>query len=777
MINRSNYKFATSLLPAIVLVGSSALTLWLWDNARQNARRELAAHFRFNVSEISSRIQQNITIYEQLLRSGKGLFSASETVSREEFRQYADELLLQDRYAGIQGLGFALAIPEPQKEAHIAAVRAQGFPDYTIHPLGKRDLYTSIIYLEPFRDENLRAFGYDMYSELTRRSAMVYARDTGKPAISGKVSLVQYTGDKESIGFLMYLPVYEKNLRTDTLESRRKNLYGWVYAPFRMRSFMAKLEAEYKDTFNIGIYDSQPDPSRLLYSSTATQNQTGLLDNETTLHLPGRNWVVRISPSKAFFQKYHDQRPTIILTTGIGLSILLAGLIWLLAQGRARALQMANRITTNLRESEFRWKYALEGAGDGVWDWNIATGEAIYSKRWKDMLGYGEDEVDGRTVEWERLLHPEDKESAQKTVSDYLEGKIPEYGQEFRMQHKNGSWIWILTRGMVVERDEQGVPLRFIGTHTDISRLKNIESALLQSEERFRFSFETAAIGMALVSNDGHWLKVNRSLCIMLGMTEEELLSKTFQELTHPDDLQRDQELVNRLLAGEIEHYHMQKRYFHQQGHIIWANLSVSVVKDANGVPIHLVLQIEDITERKKHQEEMTHLAFHDALTNLPNRRVIMDRLNHAASRAQRNNHLISVLFIDVDHFKKINDTYGHAFGDEVLLLVSARLKASIRKFDTLGRQGGDEFVIILTEIRSRQDVLTVANKIMQVFEQPVTIKSQAIRIGLSMGIAIYDANLPGNSDNMDELMKKADIALYEAKAAGRNGFSIYSDA
>lgn len=295
--------------------------------------------------------------------------------------------------------------------------------------------------------------------------------------------------------------------------------------------------------------------------------------------------------------------------------------------------------------------------------------------------------------------------------------------------------------------------------------------ALKQSEERFRNSFETAAIGMALVGTDGSWLKVNRSLCDMLGMSENYLLSRTFQDITHPDDLDVDLHHVAELLEGKKDHYHMEKRYFHRDGHIIWINLSVSIVRDANRQPVHLVSQIEDITERKAREEKIKHLAYHDSLTGLPNRRIVIDRLSQAMLRAQRNQHPMAVFFIDMDHFKTINDTYGHDAGDGILSAISHELGSCIRKTDTLGRLGGDEFIIVLSDIKTMEDALLVASKIIEETQKPFLIQGHHIRIGLSIGIAMYK---PDSNDTTDELLKKADIALYDVKASGRNGIRVY---
>ena len=295
-----------------------------------------------------------------------------------------------------------------------------------------------------------------------------------------------------------------------------------------------------------------------------------------------------------------------------------------------------------------------------------------------------------------------------------------------------------------------------------------------ESENRFRLSFDYAAIGMGLVDLNGRWLKVNRSLCLMLGMTEEELLASTFQDITHPDDLEIDLKHVNDLLMGVVDNYQMEKRYFDKSGNIIWINLSASVVRDKNKSPVHFVAQIEDITQRKEQEAKIAHFAYHDTLTNLPNRRLLVDRLNQALFRAKRDKCIISVIFLDIDYFKNINDTFGHDIGDIVIKMTAEKLGSCIRSTDTLGRQSGDEFIIILTDLKHRDDAIHVAENIVKSFSSPLQINSQLIPVTLSLGISIFES---GSTDSTIDLMKKADMALYEAKAAGRNGFRLFENA
>jgi diguanylate cyclase (GGDEF)-like protein/PAS domain S-box-containing protein len=460
-----------------------------------------------------------------------------------------------------------------------------------------------------------------------------------------------------------------------------------------------------------------------------------------------------------------------LLVAGLAGSLLLTLLVWSLAAGRSFANARLDTVAAELIKTEFRWKSALEGAGDGVWDWDTRTDEVIYSQRWKEMLQYKDDEIINKLSEWHRLLHPEDKAAVMAALDDCVSGRSSSLNLEMRLLARMGDWHWILLRGAAVSNNTEGRALRVIGTNTDISTQKHIELALLESDRRFRGAFEHAAVGMALMDMNGRWLQVNKALCQMSGYSESELLSKTYQEMTHPDDHKLDSEFTRKLYLGEIDHYHMEKRYFRNDGETINTLISVSLVRDLQEKPVHYVLQVQDISARKRLEQQVQHQATHDELTGLPNRRLLYDRLLQAINQCRRHQRFMAVMFIDIDHFKSINDTYGHDFGDEVLRQTSMRLQHCIRETDTLARQGGDEFVAVLTEIATPQGVGRVASAIAQAMLVPLLTNAGERIITLSIGIAVF---YPDSEDTVQVLLKKADTSLCEVKRAGRNAYRIY---
>lgn len=370
-------------LPLLVFAISLIVVHQLWQDARQNAMQDLQADFDSHVHEAVIRVERRMAAYEQVLRGVRGLFAASISVERDEFHAYANMLRLEESYPGIRGVGFSLIVPPQQKQQHIDAIRKQGFPDYTIHPEGAREIYTSVIYLEPFDERNRRAFGYDMYSDLehprdgdiapgVRRAAMERARDSGKVAlsgravISGKVRLLMEmeTDKRTQAGFLMYLPVYKNGAPLETLAERRANIVGWVYAPFRMDDLMNGILAEHADGLDIEIYDGDEVSDRALMHDSSRRDAgiSPLFRTMLSLNIVDHKWTMVIHSLPAFEARLDWEKPQIIAITGIGIGLLLTLFVWLLARDQQRTLQTAKY----LAENEARLKEMFEYLNSGV---------------------------------------------------------------------------------------------------------------------------------------------------------------------------------------------------------------------------------------------------------------------------------------------------------------------------------------------------------------------------------------------------------------------------
>jgi CHASE1-domain containing sensor protein len=339
---------------ALMMVGTIVLSWFI----NQSAENERLNAFQEEVNLIESATINRSNIYINALRSGVGVFESSDEVTREEWASFVGSLNLQDNFPGIQGFGFAESIPATEKENHEAEIRDQGFPEYEIRPDGIREEYTSITLLEPFDERNKQAFGFDMFSEETRREAMRAARDTGEPSMSGRVTLVQEIDTDVQAGFLIYLPLYKKNAVIDTPEQRADALEGYVYAPFRAENFMTGLlRSDRESLVNFALFDGQVEDysvNDLLFDSAEGEgdyNPDNPYYERREISIGGRIWtLIAVARPELTTTTAATSAPYVMFILGTLFSLIVSILLSFYANSRQRALAMAESMTDDLRK-------------------------------------------------------------------------------------------------------------------------------------------------------------------------------------------------------------------------------------------------------------------------------------------------------------------------------------------------------------------------------------------------------------------------------------------
>jgi diguanylate cyclase (GGDEF)-like protein len=501
-------------LPWLVLALMLGVTWFAWDHERQTTRRALHSQFDFALRETVSRIEQRVQGYEQMLRGVQSLFSTTHWLNRKALHDYVESLQLDANFSGAQTIGVVEWVPQPLKANHLARMRSAGFVNYSIDPVGQRDVYAPIVQREPYVGRNRADPGSDLWLDPVRRLAMERARDSGLVAVSGKVELKVDANRLAPPGFIMYLPVYAQGLPRDNVIQRRAHLLGWVYVAFHMSDFMASLYGSQSPGLTVTMYDgTDTSAGALMYHSDTDAAVADGIHAETIsakeyMVVAGHNWTLSLRTQNTFEGRYGRSMDTEIAVGGLVLSLVLALLVWLMIHGRSRALQLAATMT-----------------------------------------------------------------------------------------------------------------------------------------------------------------------------------------------------------------------------------------------------------------EELRHMAQHDPLTGLPNRALFNDRLNRELERSKRQDGRFAMVFVDIDYFKLINDRFGHAEGDKVLKRVAQQLQGSVRAADTVGRIGGDEFVVLLAQLGESDSVLSLAEKLRQSLKQPFLMGGHEQSISCSIGVAMYPR------DGMDPigLTKCADDAMYRAKQDGRD--------
>ena len=320
-------------------------TLFTYNIVEQRAKEE----FESVCTEIEIKIETRLQAHVLMLQAGTAYFSVSDTVTRSEWKEFIDRSRVDKNLPGTQGVGFSIIIPPSQLEQHIKRIQQEGFPEYKVYPSGKRDIYTSIIYLEPFSGRNLRAFGYDMFSQPTRRKAMEFSRDYNMPALSGKVDLVQETDQDIQSGTLMYVPLYKRNMSVNTIEERRNAIKGWVYSPYRMDDLMqgilGRWDYDELSRIHMKVYDDNLNDSSLLYDSQKNDPENHFSSLLRTLTLPvdfnGKKWFLSFEQSRhnSFFNGF----VLIVFVSGITITILLYLLMLTFSKVANRSVQIKNK--------------------------------------------------------------------------------------------------------------------------------------------------------------------------------------------------------------------------------------------------------------------------------------------------------------------------------------------------------------------------------------------------------------------------------------------------
>ncbi|MBX2862492.1 MAG: EAL domain-containing protein [Leptolyngbyaceae cyanobacterium MAG.088] len=425
-----------------------------------------------------------------------------------------------------------------------------------------------------------------------------------------------------------------------------------------------------------------------------------------------------------------------------------------------------------LRISEQRFRQAIEIAPFPIMI-HAEDGEVLHINRtWTELTGYTQKDVP-TTQAWAQLVYGDN--------ADYIlkNGIAPKYN--FSTHTEDGTLAIINTANdkqliwkfstAPLEQLPDGRQVA-ISIAVDITESRQTQLALKDSEERYRSIYNQAAVGLANGTLDGKFIDVNPQFCQMLGYSREELLAKSIIEITHPDDRNQFKVVTESLFLNEIPYIFHEKRYLRKDGSFFWSSTGVSIVRDAQGNSRHTLAVIQDISDRIKAEKQLKHDAFHDELTGLPNRSLLIERLELALKRTKRYpESQLAVLFLDLDNFKLVNDSLGHLVGDKLLLAISTKLKLIIRETDLAARIGGDEFVVLLEEISDLSEAVMVAERILEVLKIPVSIADRELFPGVSIGIALSSQN---HHYKASELLRDADVAMYWAKHSGRGQYVIF---
>lgn len=424
------------------------------------------------------------------------------------------------------------------------------------------------------------------------------------------------------------------------------------------------------------------------------------------------------------------------------------------------------------KEDRLRFNELAEGLPQLTWTC-LPNGHCDFlNRRWceytgvamEDQLGFG----------WLEQVHPDDRDYLHKAWLNAVETGN-ELFAVFRIRRHDGEYRWFDTRA-TPQKNEQGEVVRWLGSNTDITDVELTRQALANSEQLFQAVFEHAPLGMMLVDLKGKIIKINPAFLQLLGyenqiffVEDREPMPDKFNELIATED--RDSTLfqLEKLRAATISFAQFETRFINRNGHSVPTLTSAAFISKFDNEPCYL-LQVHDLSERKRYEAQLIKMAHYDALTGLGNRAKLNEEIEFLIKKAHRSAAPFAVLFGDLDHFKEVNDSLGHEAGDQLLKIVARRLQKSLRHEDSVCRLGGDEFVILLQDVTKFEAVVSVADKLIKKIKKPIKIGTHRVQVGLTLGVALH----PTDGNDAKTLLRNADSALYEAKARGRGTYQLY---
>ncbi len=598
-------RHAAWLVLGACLALAAVSALYLQSNVERDEERE----FVTLCTDVQHAIEARLEGHARVLASGAALFDASDAVSRGEWHAYTGRLRIEQQLPGVQGIGYVQLIPRADLGQHVEAVRAEGFPDYAVKPAGDRDAYSSIIYLEPFSGRNLRAFGYDMLSEPTRRDAMEQARDTDAAALSGKVILVLETDEAVQAGTLMYVPVYRRGEPYATVAERRAAITGWVYSPYRMTDLLDDILCgrDLRETqhLDLQVFDGeQAQPGSLLYRRAGTDDEgrpttAAYFHHQLPVDFNGHRWTLTFAgPHGGVFAARHAV-VWFALAGGVIVALLLSALVLVLQNARLEAQRMAEALTRDLKESELSYRNQFAANSSVMLLVNPDDGAIVDANDAAlAFYGYTREQLLSMDASGINTLPAE---KVRQVLADIVPGRANRY----QMQHR-------LADGSVRDVEVAASRIHSAGRtllHAivqDITARRQAEEALTQTSERLSLAIRAGGVGIwdyDLVTGRLVW---DDEMYRLYGIAEHEFTDayETWLNGVHPEDRSASDAAVQAAIRGEKE-YNTEFRVVHPDGAVRIIRALGIVQRDDDGRALRIIGTNWDTTAQKEADASM----------------------------------------------------------------------------------------------------------------------------------------------------------------------------
>ena len=781
----------------LVLALGLVISLAAWRFTEQRVGGEAETKFHHEVAQAVGALDRRFQDNVNLLIGLRGLFEASDQVDRDDFKLYLSGFNLAHSYSGIRLVSFVHYVQLADKPAFERSVRRdrsvdlRGYPDFRIKPPGVRDEYMVVTFIEPFSG-NERALGFDLFSEPPRRPSVERTRDSGQATASEPIWLA--ADPQKQISLALRVPVYRRGLPVSTVAQRRAAFLGVVSSAIHVDDLVVGLLGrQLGSDFDLVIHDlgysgtdapgAEPASENLVFESVRTFGRTAVRDGERsvlsrmmTLDVAGRIWRLEFSAPAVPAHGSGGLLPQVILLGGIVTSLLLFWVVWALLVSRERALKLAEqsiaaRAAEGLREQLSFIQQLIEAVPQPIFFKDAEERRYLgVNKAWEKFFGIPRERFIGKSV---FELYPHDPELAKKhhAKDEELFSRPGSQSYEAAIIAADSQVHHTIYNKATFNRSD-GAVAGLIGTITDVTGLKEAEAALREGEARFRDLTELSSDWYWEQDADMRFTQIS-SRVHEFALGSEEDIGKTRWEIARLHMTDEQWQPHKAALAAQRSFQDFVYQRYDVYGDLRIISVSGRPIFDEAGRFQGYRGTGRDITEKKRAEEQIRHMAHYGALTELPNRLLLYDRIGQAIAQAQRNQEVLAVLFIDLDRFKTVNDSLGHAVGDRLLKTVAGRLESCTRGSDTIARIGGDEFVVLLGNLKEPEDARHVSQKVLDALSEPLTIDGHELKITPSVGICAY----PHDGEDVETLMRNADTAMYYAKQMGRNNYQFFTQA
>lgn len=609
--------------------------------------------------------------------------------------------------------------------------------------------------------------GINLSSEENRIDAMELAQIHRETAITKMLTLK--TGKH---GFIVYFPIFIQN-SFQGMVAAVFDIEKWIQYVFKNNNIA---ENEFCFTFfyeNEEAY-SDLDPSKNPIHDFSKISEGDILDKEIKILLAPHSSFLDANSTSNFRIAAFATVITTIAAYFITRKIQRANKAQVLAEDDKeileREMEQRKIAEAEIVEMSERLSLAAKAGGIGIWIWDIKNQHLEWDKQEHFLYGLPANVPVGYE-NWKKMVHPDDIEENEKLFNLCIEGKAS-YDTSFRIYTPSGELRYIHAAALM-KWDNQGNPDRLIGVNWDITDERRKNEQLETQRRRLAAIIEGTHVGTWEWNIQTGEVLLNEFWANIIGYTLSELEPisiETWHKFTHPEDLEKSNTLLQAHFDGQLNYYECEARMKHKSGRWIWIQDRGKVTSwTDDGKPLLMSGTHQDITAAKEYEERIRHMATHDALTGLPGLRLAKDRLRKAAASAMRRNSTVGIMFIDLDGFKEVNDTYGHDCGDVVLIEIARRLARSVRETDTAARIGGDEFLVIGVDLGNRKNAELLAEKIITNIARPIKAQNREIILTPSIGIALCVEH----GTDTEVLLRKADQAMYDIKGSGKNGYAF----